>query len=536
MLFRSREAADPELLRIAGQMRLLDSTQLEPVDMALLESLLAGKVGAARRGYFARYTPLRAAYEGLAQQVVVRTDALAAEASAAGRRALSRQMLVVGLALGAGFLLIVASLAWNAWVITRRLGRLEAALRRVGEGDLGAPGTSGIPDEIGRIEQVTVEVTAGMREALGADRVTWATVGEDRRVRAEQSRRLEELAREEERRGRDVRERAERLMHAVQEVAAGNLAAEIPVAGDDVIAELGTGVRALVVALRQNLQVIAEVAAALEGSTAELGAVAATLVESAEVAATEATGASSATVQVSAAMNGVAAATEELRASSTEIASSALQAASVADGAVGTLQSADASVAGLSAATVEIGEIVSLIARIAEQTNMLALNATIEAARAGEAGRGFAVVAGEVKELARQTAEASRTIEARVEGIRREAGEAAAVVRTIGGVVRQIAELQQTIAGAVEEQTATTGEIARSIAEAARGGDTIAQGVGAVSRRMDGVLGAASQTGQVSDTVRAHATRLQELVARYRLSGDAAAGARRGPEPRRRAA
>ncbi len=58
----------------------------------------------------------------------------------------------------------------------------------------------------------------------------------------------------------------------------------------------------------------------------------------------------------------------------------------------------------------EVKKIIKLIMDIASQTKLIALNATIEAAKAGETGKGFAVVATEVKKLANRIKEASDVV------------------------------------------------------------------------------------------------------------------------------
>jgi methyl-accepting chemotaxis protein len=123
---------------------------------------------------------------------------------------------------------------------------------------------------------------------------------------------------------------------------------------------------------------------------------------------------------------------------------------------------ADAVVAELQASLREVDGMTQLIANVANQTKLLALNATIEAARAGTAGRGFSVVADEVKELATATGRSTERITETISQLNAHSGAVAEAIATMSGaivevgdasgVLRQVAEQQFTVVDALNAQ------------------------------------------------------------------------------------
>jgi methyl-accepting chemotaxis protein len=325
-------------------------------------------------------------------------------------------------------------------------------------------------------------------------------------------------------RGEREREAAERNAEGVARIlataraaAAGDLAHDLEVTGDDAVGQVAQALRELLATLRASLGEIGGTADTLTSSSEQLAVLAQGMGDGASLTSDRASSASSASVQISASIQTVATAAEEMTASIREIAKNATEAASVATDAVTVASGAQATVASLGESSAEIGQVIKVITSIAQQTNLLALNATIEAARAGDAGKGFAVVANEVKELAKETAKATEDISQKIEAIQSDTQGAVSAIAKITEVIGRINDIQTTIASAVEEQTATTNEIARSVTEAAGGANGIAEDVTQVANAAADTRQGAHETLNAATQLADLAAELKTLVGQFAL-------------------
>jgi methyl-accepting chemotaxis protein len=256
-----------------------------------------------------------------------------------------------------------------------------------------------------------------------------------------------------------------RAVGLAQQVASGDLTADIEADSRDEVGELLAALKRMNESL---LQTVNQVRAGTE-----------TIVTASQQIATGNLDLSARTEQQASALEETASSMEELTGSVRQNADNARQANTLAQSAseiaarggsvvsevVQTMESINAS-------SKKIGDIIGVIDGIAFQTNILALNAAVEAARAGEQGRGFAVVASEVRNLAQRSAAAAKEIRtlimdsvAKVDAGGRLVTEAGATMQEIVQGIARVTDVMAEITSASAEQASGIEQINAAITQ-----------------------------------------------------------------------
>jgi methyl-accepting chemotaxis protein len=328
--------------------------------------------------------------------------------------------------------------------------------------------------------------------------------------------------------GRRLTRPIHQFIDATSEIAQGHgdLTRRFSVRSSDELGELARNLNRLFDNLQKLAGEVQQASFQVGASSAQISAASKQMLEGAKDQAVKIEGSTAAVTELSASIQQVAQNAVE----ATKVASASGDAAQQAIERMGeirrTVEEAADKIRQLGESVKRVGNIVEVIRQISEQTSLLALNASIEAAHAGEQGRGFAVVADEVSSLARRVGQSAKDIEDLIATIKDQTGEA---VRSMEGGTTEVEGGTSLVTGTLKnlQQIAQViSDTARQVQEQAVVSDEIARNMDAVQKIAGEVLGASEEAVIQGEQLHALAHQLEHSVRGFKVERGAGDGAR----------
>jgi methyl-accepting chemotaxis protein len=433
---------------------------------------------------------------------------LAEQDQAEAFRAVYRTLgLNLGVALVSVLLAVVASLFVTRSIATP-LGNLAETAAQIAAGDLERVAEVKREDEVGAVARAFNSMTTRLREMLHSEQ--------------EQRESLQSTI--------------DRYVDYMAKVGRGNLAARLPLNGDereadDPLIMLGHQLNETTAGLQSMITQIRDAANNLGSAAAEILA----------ATAQQASGAneqSAAISQTATTVDGVKTISEQSISRAQEVADTSKHTVEISRGGQQAVENTIESMArikervegiaenilALSEQAQQIGEIITTVSDIAAQSNILALNASVEAARAGEQGKGFAVVAVEVRNLAEQSKQATAQVRSILSDIQNGINatvmateEGTKVVDQGVGLAAQTREVIAQLAGVIDESAQAATQMVAGGRQQASGVEQIAVAMQNINQATVQSLASVRQAEKAAQNLNELSRSLTETVEQYQL-------------------
>lgn len=274
-----------------------------------------------------------------------------------------------------------------------------------------------------------------------------------------------------------------------QEIAGGNLTAQVDINQRDEIGQLAEALKDMV--------------AKLSGVMTEVQSAGENVASGSEELSSSSESLSQGATEQAASVEEISSSVEQMASNIRQNADNAQQTEKIAVQSASDAEQGGKAVNDTVNAMKDIADKISIIEEIARQTNLLALNAAIEAARAGEHGKGFAVVAAEVRKLAERSGAAASEISELSSSSVAVAEQAGEMLSRMVPDIRKTSDLVQEIAAASNEQNDGANQINRAVQQL----DQVVQQNAA----------AAEEMASTSEELSAQAAQLQSTIGFFQL-------------------